>query len=404
MSQQGTSKETLSFKDAHCILDELTELYKTDKVQKKLQSLEKLSEQEATKEREAFLLELQIPIVKQYGFDASAQGVQDAMVTFSQDYLLYDADLYKKNAGLDALLKAGQPLDEYDPQWKMLAIRDCGYLRELPDWKYPVVEILEKKRDIEANMIWVPRQDFLSPQMTDDLVKACKAGDVAKASSLLGAKRVGAGAKDILINLGYRGLGPAPIPTLAKAFSKDAETLEIDISGNDIGLEGAKALASGIPQKLKVLKMNLANNRIPTAGVKALMAAIPKTVEILALGFAGMKMGTEGAMAIAKATPPNLKEHTLDIYGNDVKDDGVVAISQSLPKTLEYLNVMLFGNSISRRGFMVFDRQIDNPLNEHHLPKLEMPCFKKTGDVELCEFKEAEDGTLFRQVDFKKNF
>jgi hypothetical protein len=339
----------LSFEHAHAILDELSDIYRGDAVQNKMRSLQTMREEEATKQREAFLLELQIPVVEKYGFAPTASGVQEAMVSFSSPYLLYDADIHKKNCGLEAYLvgahlEGGGKLDEYDPQWKMLAIRDCGYFRGLPDWKYPIVQSTQKKDDIEACVIDVPRTGMLTSNAVgqelkdlDGVVKACKAGDVAKASSLLGAKRVGLGAKELLLNLGYRTLGPEAVKTLAKALSKDLETFEMDLSGNNIGLEGAKALAAGMPQKLKLLKLNLANNRIPAAGVKALVESVPKSVEILALGFAGMSIGAEGGKAIGKSIPPSLKEYTLDLYGNDVKDEGIVAIADGLPKTLEYL-------------------------------------------------------------------
>jgi len=341
------------------------------------------------------------------GFQASAKGVQDAMLAFSAPYLLYDADIHKKNNGLEAALVVGgwgAPLDEYDPQWKMLAIRDCGYYRDLPDWKFPILEVTEPQRDIEACIIQVPRKAMITGESADAVLKACQAGDVAKVSSLLGAKRVGAGAKELLVNLGYMMVGPTAVKTLAKALSKDLETLELDMSGNNIGPKGAEALAAGLPQNLKVLKINFANNRMNAEGVKALAAKIPKTLEILSLGFAGMKMGTEGATAIANGMPPNLKEFNLDLLNNDVKDDGIISIAKALPKTLEYLNVMLLGNDLSRTGFMILDRMIGDPLHPNHLPKMTNFAFKKTGEIEKCEFKEMPDGTWVRQIEHTKCF
>ena len=61
---------------------------------------------------------------------------------------------------------------------------------------------------------------------------ACKRQDVAKARALLGACG--------LLNVGFKALGARGVRCLAEALDGSLEHLELDVSGNMMGVEGAK--------------------------------------------------------------------------------------------------------------------------------------------------------------------
>ncbi|CAK8997895.1 unnamed protein product [Durusdinium trenchii] len=347
---------------------------------------------QAAEEREAFLLELQKPLVARYGFEESAKGVRDAMVEYAD--IAENNLVTKRHNHMERLLAGGEDIDLYLGVPAQQAIRNFGTRRPAPPSQFPLVAREDFEKSFEGRRLPVPRKDMLAANTTEELAAACKRGDTLRAEALLGQSGV--------VNIGFHGLGPAGAKTLAQVISPKLEALELDITGNGIGPEGVKALASKIPKNLKVLKLNLSRNRLTLAGVKAIAASIPKSVEVLSLGFSGMKMGAAGAAALAEAIPPQVKDLSLDLFGNKIGDDGMDLISKALPKSLELLHVVLQQNDLSRRGFFMLDRQIGDPLNQRFLPKLKPENFIKSGEVDVTEFKEEADGTIHRQVEWQR--
>jgi len=347
-------------------------------------------------------LEIQKPIVTKYGFEASAEGVQEAMMAFTPDDIYNDPLVYKKHNTMELLLDGA--FDWYNSSFLIENLKTLGEYRAIPENRFPIIPVTRNIQESEGRVGLAPRTGLLGAEETEQLVAACKRGDATRARQLLGTRKLGASSKDILVNIGYRMLGSKGATTLANALSKDLESLELDISGNNIGLEGAKAIAARMPKNLRILKLNLSNNVLTLEGVKAITGAIPQGLKVLSLGFAGMKMGLEGAKAIADHMPPQAEEVALDLYSNNIGDDGVVCISRALPKTISSLNVVLLENQISRRGFNVMDRQIGDPFNKYHLPKLDQDSFQKVAELEVLEYKEDEDGVLQRQLDWRTYF
>ncbi|CAK8997894.1 unnamed protein product [Durusdinium trenchii] len=319
---------------------------------------------QAAEEREAFLLELQKPLVARYGFEESAKGVRDAMVEYAD--IAENNLVTKRHNHMERLLAGGEDIDLYLGVPAQQAIRNFGTRRPAPPSQFPLVAREDFEKSFEGRRLPVPRKDMLAANTTEELAAACKRGDTLRAEALLGQSGV--------VNIGFHGLGPAGAKTLAQVISPKLEALELDITGNGIGPEGVKALASKIPKNLKVLS----------------------------LGFSGMKMGAAGAAALAEAIPPQVKDLSLDLFGNKIGDDGMDLISKALPKSLELLHVVLQQNDLSRRGFFMLDRQIGDPLNQRFLPKLKPENFIKSGEVDVTEFKEEADGTIHRQVEWQR--
>lgn len=345
----------------------------------------------AGERRAAFLLELQKPLVARYGFEESAKGVRDAMFAYAD--IAENNLVMKRNNHMERLLAAGEDIDYYLTVVGQQVIRNLGTKRPAPRSAFPLIPREDFIKSVEGRLLPIPREDMLAADTTEELVAACKRGDSRKAEALLGQTGV--------VNLGFHGLGVGAT-TFAKALSPKLEVLELDISGNNIGLEGAKALAASMPKNLKVLKLNLSRNRLTLAGVKAIAESIPRSVEVLGLGFSGMKMGPEGGSVLAQAIPPEVKDLSLDLFGNKLGDDGVESISKALPKSLEKLHLVLQDNDLSRRGFFMFDRQIGDPDYQRYLPNLKPENFTKSGELDITEFKELADGTMIRQVDWQR--
>lgn len=403
--------QVLSLDETLALQDELIQAYKAEDLQRRLKLWAKMEKKEgapsalaAAEEREAALLEIQMSVVAKYGFEASANGVMDAMRYYARKEFSAWNQVIKRNNWMEMILQAGEPLDSYAHVWMQQQIRNQGYYRPLPETRTPIIQRDTTALFPEGIVKPVPRTDMLSADATEELLAACKRSDVSKASSLLGVRKVGSSAKGVAVNMGYKSLGVTGAKTLGKALSSDLEVLELDVSGNCIGPEGAKALASGLPPRLRVLKLNLANNRIMQDGASAIFNMLPKSVEVLSLGLAGMKIGPQGAIALAEKIPQGVRELSLDLFGNAVGDAGIEAISKALPKTVEFFHVVLQENSLTRRGFFMFDRQVGDPLHELHLPKLTQDTFIKTGEIEVSEFSIDQDGVVTRQLEFKKDF
>ncbi|CAJ1341654.1 unnamed protein product, partial [Effrenium voratum] len=324
-----------------------------------------------------------------YGFEESAQGVKEAMFEYAR--MSGNNLVIKRNNHMERLIAAGEDIDYYNGVSAQQSLRNFGTRRPVPQNQFPLVAREEFQKSVEGRLLPVPRHDMLSAQRTEELVGACKRGDLARAKALLDQGSC------LALNVGFQGLGMA-VKVLAQALGSP-QTLELDISGNCLGPEGAKALAAGVPQALKVLRLNVARNRLTLEGVRSIAASLPSGLEELALGFAGMKTGPAGAAALAEKLP-QVTKLSLDLAGNQMGDDGLECISKALPKSLELLHVVLLGNNLSRRGFFMIDRQIGDPLHEHHLPKLQPENFVKVGEVEVTEFKEQADTCLKLSICF----
>mmetsp|Transcript_45564 Transcript_45564/g.146228 ORF Transcript_45564/g.146228 Transcript_45564/m.146228 type:complete len:401 (+) Transcript_45564:67-1269(+) len=398
----------LSPDGAVALQDELIEAYGAAEVQRRLRDLNAKAVVrkafDSASERELYLLELQRPIVARHGFEGSAKGVGDAMVAFIPEEISKNSRVIKRNHQMESLLRADAQLRDRWGIAQQTSLRDVGYWRSPPCQRHPLVEREENRLIENCVVARVPRAGLLSAADTEALVVACRGGDVATASRLLGSRQLGAGGRAALANVGYRALGAAGAKTLGRALGGDLESLELDVSGNNIGAAGAQALAAGLPRGLRLLKLNVSNNRITPSGLRALAASLPAALEVLHLGLAGVQMGPEGARALAEGLPPRLQDLSLDLHGNALTDEGVLLISRALPKTLTSLSVVLLKNGISRRGMFCIDRQIGDPSADFHLPLLKPECFSKVADIELHEFKEEEEGTLTRQLDFRSNF
>ncbi|CAK8997942.1 Uncharacterized protein SCF082_LOCUS5423 [Durusdinium trenchii] len=132
---------------------------------------------QAAEEREAFLLELQKPLVARYGFEESAKGVRDAMVEYadiaennlvksSGDFLqitgvIGHPEVTKRHNHMERLLAGGE------------AIRNFGTRRPAPPSQFPLVAREETgmcedfEKSFEGRRLPVPRKDMLAANTTE---------------------------------------------------------------------------------------------------------------------------------------------------------------------------------------------------------------------------------------------
>jgi hypothetical protein len=104
----------------------------------------------------------------------------------------------------------------------------------------------------------------------------------------------------------------------------------LDLSENDIGIEGAIALAQHL-QGTNVHTLDLWDNNMGSEGAIVLIQHLKRS-KVHTLGLGRNKIGTKGAAGLAKHLQAT-KVHTLDLWDNSIGVEGVIALMQHLKET-----------------------------------------------------------------------
>ena len=180
------------------------------------------------------------------------------------------------------------------------------------------------------------------------------------------------------LNLSLNKIGKIGIEALAREFlSKSVENtalLELYLSRNNIGDDGAKALAIGLQNNTTQLKLHLSNNKIGdngarefarlqnTAllelylsrnnigddGAKALAIGLQNNTTQLKLHLSNNKIGDNGAREFARLQNTALLE--LDLSYNNIGDDSAKGLAIGLQNNTTLLKLDLSYNKISNNG------------------------------------------------------
>ena len=161
------------------------------------------------------------------------------------------------------------------------------------------------------------------------------------------------------------GIGPVGMRALAHALPLGIETVEI--TGHNIGDEGAEALAKAAPrlgalrrislgwndirdagataladalQAAPIATLNLEYNWISGPGVASLAAASARKGQLRSLNLAGNNVGARGGAALATALRSGSSLQVLDLYQNSLGTHGVKALLPGLTGSrLQRLNL-----------------------------------------------------------------
>lgn len=142
-----------------------------------------------------------------------------------------------------------------------------------------------------------------------------------------------------ILRLGSNGIGPTGASELAAVCKLPGARLsELDLGRNRVGLVGAAALAAALVVPVSPLRvLGLAVNRLGDAGARVFADALlaPGTVRDerhIELDLSSNFIGDDGAKALAKVIAISPVFRCICLEFNKVDGDGVQALAESLQK------------------------------------------------------------------------
>eukprot|EP01114_Cavostelium_apophysatum_P016456 TRINITY_DN4686_c0_g1_i1.p1 TRINITY_DN4686_c0_g1~~TRINITY_DN4686_c0_g1_i1.p1 ORF type:complete len:285 (-),score=107.29 TRINITY_DN4686_c0_g1_i1:16-870(-) len=131
----------------------------------------------------------------------------------------------------------------------------------------------------------------------------------------------------------------------------------IDLSGNNVGSEGAQHLAACLTKNKTLQSINLWGNMIGSAGIKAIAEALKSNRTLKEINLRGNNLRDEGAKYLAALfETSSLPLKMLDISGNSIGIDGMRAITGILmTRPLANLaHIYVGGNNLGDEGAAIF--------------------------------------------------
>eukprot|EP01006_Ploeotia_vitrea_P025629 TRINITY_DN58534_c0_g1_i1.p1 TRINITY_DN58534_c0_g1~~TRINITY_DN58534_c0_g1_i1.p1 ORF type:complete len:330 (-),score=148.08 TRINITY_DN58534_c0_g1_i1:80-1069(-) len=137
------------------------------------------------------------------------------------------------------------------------------------------------------------------------------------------------------------GLDDALATQLAEVVRSTQTLVEVDLSRNKIGNEGASALAKALAENESVRTLDLGTNKIGDVGATAIAHALAKNETLWRLHLQRNAVQSFGAEALARALKKNASLVALNLRNNELLDDGASELAKGLRvnKGVTYVDV-----------------------------------------------------------------
>ena len=132
----------------------------------------------------------------------------------------------------------------------------------------------------------------------------------------------------------------------------------MDLSHNNIGIDGAKAIGHCI-HSINLQSLHLGSNGIGFSGAKALINGLESSIHLQTLNLNSNDIGADGAQALADGLKHCTNLQTLDLSHNDIGSDGVKVLAHCMHFfNLQTLN--LSSNGIGAEGVKALVNSLTN--------------------------------------------
>jgi hypothetical protein len=150
----------------------------------------------------------------------------------------------------------------------------------------------------------------------------------------------------------------ADLAILLKELAEDVSAMltALDISNDDIGVDGAAVVADFLRTNRTLIMLNIAGNNVGDKGVKTIVEALQanKNTALAILNICGNSISNEGAEAVADLLRTNKTLTTVDLSWNNIADEGARIIAGALRENLALTTIDLNDNSITDEGAQYF--------------------------------------------------
>eukprot|EP01038_Epipyxis_sp_PR26KG_P007162 gene7162-9765_t len=155
-----------------------------------------------------------------------------------------------------------------------------------------------------------------------------------------------------LIDLNLRncaGSGKA-IEKLLDALKPNKSLLTLDISQNDLGLEGAELIGDALANNKKLKQLSISDCNIPADGANSIFKGLINNNNLEILNISDNWIGDSGAESIGVMLRSNGILKHLDIQENHITSDGLSSIAKGLAKNKSLVFLGLQWNDINNEG------------------------------------------------------
>ena len=152
------------------------------------------------------------------------------------------------------------------------------------------------------------------------------------------------------LDVSYNNIGTYGATALAEAL-KFCKSLQIlDLRGNNICDVVAATLAEALKTCNNPQTLDLSWNNIGDDGAKALVEALKSCNNLQTLNLSANDIGDDGPMALAEVLKSCNNLLTLDLSYNNIGDDGAAALAEALKSSNNLQTLSLYNNNVGSDG------------------------------------------------------
>jgi len=132
---------------------------------------------------------------------------------------------------------------------------------------------------------------------------------------------------------------------------KTSALMDLDVSFNTFGSDGAKSIGSALQSNSSVLKMNLQNNAMSDEAAETIFTALQVNTSVQELYVSNCNVGDESMKALGQAIKDNNALVYVDASNNTITTEGVVGLLHHWESNTTFKRLNLDGNEgISEKG------------------------------------------------------
>ncbi|XP_064637888.1 leucine-rich repeat-containing protein 74B-like [Lineus longissimus] len=152
------------------------------------------------------------------------------------------------------------------------------------------------------------------------------------------------------MNMAHQEIGARAMRPCIIALVRNTQVLDLDISGNSIGPEGAQQIASLLTENMFITNLNLSDNGLKSEGAKILTDVLRENRLVTNLKLSGNGFEEGDANHFAKVIQENAYITELDLSHNGFREQGGIVLAEALQKNKYLEKLDLSWNHLRWKG------------------------------------------------------
>lgn len=187
----------------------------------------------------------------------------------------------------------------------------------------------------------------------------------------------------------------------------------LDISGNNIGVNGAATIGDALKTNHSLVYLNLSQNQLQHQGIKSVLTALENNSSLVLLDINNNNIGDTGAGNIASLLKDNKSLAILNIGSNGITQTGAAHIADLISNNSFIACIEFSGNNVTQQGanlintalssnytvikFTTYEAALSNTISSKIIKNNQLLQEKLQGLVYKKFENKAEDG-IFKEL------